>query len=66
MVIAAPRIDNYEQTARRADTKRHESPLIDVGFIIRDRDGVRIVKNRNRLGHSFSRKPFVFSSAVCE
>ncbi len=39
-------------TARRTHAERDESLLARVGFIIRDRDGVRIVKDRNRLGHS--------------
>jgi hypothetical protein len=40
-----------EQTAGRTDAERHIALLIRIGFIIPDRDGVRIVKNWNRLGH---------------
>ena len=49
--LPTPCVDNREQTARRTYTQRDESPLPRIGFIIRDRDRVRIIKNRNRLGH---------------
>src|SRR5690349_10300676 len=50
-VVASPRIHDYEQSAHRTHAHRDESLLIRIGFIIRDRDGVRVVKNWNCFGH---------------
>ena len=50
-VLATPGLYNYEQTAHLTHADRDKSLLTRVGFLIRDRDGVRIVKNRNRFGH---------------
>ena len=44
--------DDHEQPARRTHAERDESAVIRVGFIIRDGDGVGIVKDRNRLRHA--------------
>jgi len=51
-VVTTPSVDDHEQTARRTHAKRNESLLVRVGFIIRDRDGTRIVKDRNRFGQT--------------
>lgn len=31
---------------------RDESLLVRIGFVIHNRDGVRVIKNRNRFGHA--------------
>ena len=51
-VVATPRVDDDEQTPGRAPAERNESPLTRVGFIVRNRDRVRIFKNRNRFRHA--------------
>lgn len=45
----------------RAHTKRDESLLMWIGFIIRDRDGIWVLENRNRLGHANAMLPKVDS-----
>ena len=50
-VLATPSIDNHEQTACRTHAECHKSPFVRLRFIIRDSDGVGIVKRRNRLRH---------------
>lgn len=50
MFSPTPGVDNHEQTASRAQTERDQSLFIGIGFV-RDRDRVRIVKDRNRFGH---------------
>jgi hypothetical protein len=40
-----------QANGRRTHAERYQSFLVQAGFIIRDRDGVRIVKDQNRLGH---------------
>src|SRR4051812_42331122 len=49
--LASPRVNDNEQSAYRAHAKRDESLFIRIGFVIRDRDGISVVKNRNRFGH---------------
>ncbi len=51
-VVASPRVHDNEHPGRRTHADRHESLLVRIGFIIRDRNGIRIVKNRNRFGHA--------------
>ena len=50
-VLTTPCIYNDEHAACRSHAERDESPLAGIGLLIRDRDGVGIVKNRNCLGH---------------
>src|ERR1022692_2734276 len=50
-VLATSSIDNHEQTACRTHAECHKSPFVRLRFIIRDSDGVGIVKRRNRLRH---------------
>src|SRR5262245_22845011 len=51
-VFDSPRVHDNEQPAHRAHAKRYESLLIRIGFIISNRDRIRLVKNRNRFGHA--------------
>ena len=44
-------VDHHEQAARSTHADRDKSPLVQIGCIIRDRDGIGIVKDRNRLRH---------------
>jgi hypothetical protein len=46
-----PSLDNHEQTPGRTQADCHKSPFVRLRFIIRYRDGVGIVKCRNRLRH---------------
>ena len=41
----------YTTTSNRAHANRDESLLFRIGFVVRNRDRVRVVKNRNRFGH---------------
>ena len=50
LVIASPRVYDHKQAHLPAHAKRHKQPLVRIGFIIRDRDGVRVVKNRHCFG----------------
>ena len=54
MFSYAPGVRDDEQAARRAHTECDKSPLVRVRLIIRDGDGVRVVKHRNRFGHAHS------------
>ncbi len=51
-VLTSPSVDDDKQSAHRSNAKRDESLLIRIGFVIRHRDRVRVVENRNRLGHA--------------
>src|SRR6266545_1624392 len=53
-VLATPRIDHHEQTARRTHSESDKPLLARVGVIICDGDGVRIIKDRNRFGHPYA------------
>jgi hypothetical protein len=51
-VLATPRVNNDEQAAHGAYAERNKPLLARVGFLICDRDRVRIIKDRDCLGHS--------------
>jgi hypothetical protein len=51
-VLPSIAIDDSQQAAGRAQTESDETPFSGVGLVVRDRDGVRIVKNRDRFGHA--------------
>ena len=51
-VLASPRVHDNEQASERTHAERHEPLLVRIGFVIRDRDRMRVVKNRNRFGYA--------------
>ena len=48
-VFVTIRVDDHQQTACRSQSKSDESLLVRVGLMVRYRDGIGIIKDRDRF-----------------